>query len=96
MEAPNTIGKLVPFAQTIIASPENLHLSYFDISALERLDVNLKDGDVPSFAKRFARQSFDKLASSIETTVSIVVYNIKQVQNYLNSVQKIIILLWIV
>lgn len=85
---PNTIGKLVPFAQTIIASPENLHLSYFDISALERLDVNLKDGDVPSFAKRFARQSFDKLASSIETTVSVVVYNIKQVQNYLNSVQK--------
>ncbi|MBK6914923.1 MAG: hypothetical protein IPH11_15170 [Ignavibacteriales bacterium] len=85
---PNTIGKLVPFAQTIIASPENLHLSYFDISALEQLDVNLKDGDVPAFAKRFARQSFDKLAGSIETTVSVVVYDIKQVQNYLNSVQK--------
>lgn len=85
---PYTIAKLIPFTQTIIASPENLHLSYFDISALERLNVNLKDRDVPAFAKRFARQSFDKLTSSIETTVSIVVYDVTQVQNYLNSVQK--------
>jgi len=85
---PYTIGKLMPFTQTIIASPENLYLSYFDLHSLERLDLNLQDGDVPAFAKRFARQSFDKLASSIETTVSVVVYDVKRVQNFVNSVQK--------
>ncbi len=84
---PYTIGKLIPYTKTIIASPENLYLSYFDISALEHLDVNLKDGDVPAFAKRFASQSFDKLAGSIETTVSVVVYDEKRVQNFVNSVQ---------
>lgn len=85
---PFTIGKLMPFTKTIIASPENLYLSYFDLSPLERLDLNLQDGNVPAFAKRFARQSFDKLASSIETTVSVVVYDVKDVQNFVTSVQK--------
>ena len=86
---PYTIGRLIPFAQTIIASPENLYLSYFDLSPLERLDINLPDGDVPAFAKRFARQSFNKLENSIETTVSVVVYDAKRVQNFVSKVQKI-------
>jgi hypothetical protein len=85
---PYTIGKLIPFSQTIIASPENLYLSYFDLSPLERLEINLRDGNVPEFAKRFARQSFDKLTGSIETTVSVVVYDANRVQNFVNSVQK--------
>jgi len=84
---PYTIGKLGSFSQTIIASPENLHLSYFDLSPLERLDLNLKDGDVHSFAKRFAQQSFDGLTRNIQTEVSIVVYNVEKVQNFLKSVQ---------
>jgi hypothetical protein len=84
---PYTIGKLGSFSKTIIASPENLHLSYFDLSPLERLDINLKDGDVHSFAKRFAQQSFDKLTGNIQTEVSVVVYNVEKAQNYLNSVQ---------
>ncbi|MEO8230975.1 MAG: hypothetical protein ABI638_01750 [Ignavibacteriota bacterium] len=85
---PYTIGKLIPFTKTIIASPENLYLSYFDLSPLERLDINLQDGDVPAFAKRFARQSFDKLASSIETTVSVVVYDAGRVKNFVGLIQK--------
>lgn len=83
---PYTIGKLGAFAKTIIASPENLHLSYFDISALERLDINLIDGDVPAFANNFAQQSFDKLTRDLQTEISVAVYDIESVQGYLNSV----------
>ena len=83
---PYTIGKLGPFTRTIIASPENLHLSYFDLSPLERLDINLQDEDIPSFAKRFARQSFDKLTSNIQTAVSVAIYDVESVQNFINSV----------
>lgn len=83
---PYTTGKLGSFARTIIASPDNLHLSYFDLSALERLDISLHSNDVPAFAKNFAQQSFDKLTSSIQTVVSIAVYDIESVQDYLNSV----------
>lgn len=85
---PFTIGKLMPFTKTIIASPENLYLSYFELSSLEKLDLNLQDGNVPAFAKRFARQSFDELTSNIQTTVSVVVYDVNKVQNFVTSVQK--------
>jgi hypothetical protein len=85
---PYTIGKLMPFTRTIIASPENLYLSYFNLDPLEQLDINLQDRDVLAFAKRFARQSFDKLTSNIQTTVSIVVYDTKIVKNFVNAVQK--------
>jgi len=84
---PYTIRKLGSFSQTIIASPENLHLSYFDLSSLERLNINLKNEDVPSFAKRFAQQSFNKLTKNVQTEVSVVVYDVEKVQNFLNSVQ---------
>lgn len=84
---PYTINKLGSYSKYIIASPENLHLSYFDLQSFEHLDIGLQDGDVLTFAKRFARQSFDKLTSNILTEVSVVVYDVEKVQNYLNDVQ---------
>lgn len=83
---PYTITKLGAFTKTIIASPENLHLSYFDLSALERLHIKLLDRSVPSFATKFAQLSFDKLISELQTEVSVAVYDMESVQKYLNSV----------
>ncbi len=83
---PYTIGTLGPYARTIIASPDNLHLSYFDLSYLESLDLGLQDGDVTAFADRFAHQSFDRLTRDIQTAVSVAVYDIDSVQEYLHSV----------
>jgi len=83
---PNTIGTLGPFARTIIASPDNLHLSYFDLQSLERLDLNLRDGNVPAFAKRFAHQAFNRLTGDIQTAVSVAVYDVDRVQEYIRSV----------
>jgi hypothetical protein len=83
---PYTIGMLGAYARTIIASPDNLHLSYFDLNSLERLDLSLQDGDVLTFANRFAQQSFDRLRKDIQTTVSVAVYDVELVQEYLHSV----------
>jgi len=83
---PYTIGTLGRNARTIIASPDNLHLSYFDLNSLENLDLSMQDGDVPAFADRFARQSFDRLAREIQTAVSVAVYDVDSVQEYLESV----------
>jgi hypothetical protein len=83
---PYTIGTLGSFSHTIIASPDNLHLSYFDFHFLERLDSGLKDGDVPAYAKRFAHQSFDRLTKEIETAVTIAVYDVDRVQKFLDTV----------
>jgi hypothetical protein len=83
---PYTISMLGAYARTIIASPDNLHLSYFDLNSLERLEVSLRDGNVPAFANRFAHQSFDRLTQEIQTTVSVTVYDVDSVQEYLHSV----------
>ena len=86
---PYTIGKLGLFAQYIIASPENLHLSYFDLYLLEMLDINLLERDVYAFAKKFAKQTFNRLTMDVETAVSVAVYDVDRVKDYLNSVQMI-------
>jgi hypothetical protein len=83
---PYTIGALGSFARYIIASPDNLHLSYFVLQPLERLDLSLEDGDVHAFAERFAQRSFDRLTSSIQTAVSVAVYDVDRVKEYLRTV----------
>jgi hypothetical protein len=83
---PYTINKLGSYSKIIIASPENLHLSYYDLHPLEQLDFNLKDGDIQSFAKNFALQSFERLSRNVQTEVSVVVYEVEKVQTFLNSI----------
>lgn len=86
---PYTIGALGSFARYIIASPDNLHLSYFDFHLLERLDHGLRDGDMSAFAKRFAVQAFNRLTRDLQTAVSIAVYDVDRVQPYLKSIDSI-------
>lgn len=86
---PYTIGTLGEFSKTIVASPDNLHLSYFDLDLMKHLDIKLKDGNVPAFAKRFAQQSFNRLTKNVQTAVSVVVYDVDSVQKFLGSVNKI-------
>jgi len=86
---PYTIGALGSYARYIIASPENLHLSYFDLRSLERLDLSLRDGDVSAFAKRFAHQAFERLTRDIQTAVSVAVYDVDRVQEFLQSVHSV-------
>jgi hypothetical protein len=82
---PYTIGTVGPFARYIIASPDNLHLSYFDLQPLERLDLSLGDGDVHAFARRFAQRSFDRLTRDIQTAVTVGVYDVDHAQEFLRS-----------
>jgi hypothetical protein len=83
---PYTIATLAPLARTIVASPGNLHLSYFEIHPFERLDAGLHDGDIAAFAKKFAYQAFDTLTENIQTAVSVAVYDVDRVERYLVAV----------
>jgi len=83
---PYTVGTLGSFARFIIASPENLHLSYFDLRSLKRLDLSMQDGDISAFAKRFAHHAFDRLTCDLQTAVSVAVYDMDSVQEFLQSV----------
>lgn len=83
---PYSISTLGAYAKYIIASPENLHLSYFDIDLLERLEFNLGDLDIHTFAKKFARQTFERLSNDVQTEVSVAVYDVDCAQEFLQSV----------
>ncbi len=84
---PYTIDVLGSFAPTIIASPDNLHLSYFDLNLLKRLDLSLQDGEVSAFAKRFAQESFARLTRDVQTSVSVAVYDVERVKEFLHLVR---------
>jgi len=83
---PHTIAALAPYARTIVASPDNLHLSYFDLQPFERLDVSLRDGNIAGFAKNFAHRAFERLTEDIQTAVTVAVYDVDRVQGFLHAV----------
>jgi hypothetical protein len=85
---PYTIGTLGPYATTIIASPENLHLSYFDLRYLEWLEINTEEGSMSAYADRFAREAFDRLSERTLTTVAVAVYDVDRVQDFLRKVRE--------
>ncbi|MEX1139742.1 MAG: hypothetical protein WEB33_11540 [Bacteroidota bacterium] len=86
---PYTIGELGPFARTIVASPDNLHLSYLATQPLERLDLQLQNNNVPAFAQRFARAAFDRLTRNVQTAVSVAVYDTDLVRAFVDSVRNV-------
>lgn len=83
---PRAIGALAPHARYIIASPDNLHLSYFDLSPLAPLDIGPGEDAVAAFADRFARNAFDRLSAEVQTAVSVVVYDSDGVNAFVESV----------
>ncbi len=83
---PHTIGALAPYARTIVASPENLHLSYFDLEPFAALDVGSDDSEIAAFAHRFARHAFERLAAEVQTAVSVVVYDVHEASSFLDSI----------
>jgi hypothetical protein len=86
---PHTIAALAPYARYVIASPDNLHLSYFDLRPLEQMDIGVQNGDVAEFADAFARHAFDKLTEDIQTTITVAVYDVDRVRPFLRSTDDI-------
>jgi hypothetical protein len=86
---PYTIAALSPYARTIVASPDNLHLSYFALHPFEWLDISLQDRDMPRFAKNFARQSLDRLNEDVQTTITVAVYDVDRVLGYVHAVDSL-------
>jgi hypothetical protein len=85
--SPFVISALAPYARYIIASPDNLHLSYFDLEGLEHLEQRLNGVDHYAFAKTYARRSFDRLQEEVQTTVSIALYDSDKTKALRDSIQ---------
>ncbi len=82
---PGIVNILSPYTKFIIASPELLHLSYFDFSKLNLLQENINDS---TLANAVAKSSFEHLKQKTETIISAVVYDVKKVMPYVKEVYK--------
>lgn len=73
---PAMAENLQPFTRTLLASPQNLHLSHLDVSELSRLELN-PQSKPNVLAQAIANDSFDRLSEEVHTTVTLSVYDIE-------------------
>jgi hypothetical protein len=83
---PHTISAISPYTRIIVASPENLHLSYFDLQPFERIEIGLPDENTGEFFIKFARHAFDRLTKELQTTVTVAVYDVDRVRKYIHAI----------
>lgn len=87
--SPQSISTLAPYTRYIIASPTNLHLSYFDLEPFEHLEGKLVSSFMSTFANYAATCSYTKLSTLVQTVVGVAVYDIASVEPYLQIIEAI-------
>lgn len=80
--APGIIAALMPLAAFIIASPEDLHLSFINSRLISDAAVP-QYADTHKFAMALAGDSFQLLKNSTTTIVTISVYNTQLVEPFI-------------
>jgi len=68
----------------LIASPRNLHLSYIDTQSLQLLEENPSVSN-KILADSIAQRSFNRLSSQLQTLVTVGVYDLDVIKNYIDS-----------
>ena len=86
--SPDMMEELSGKTDFVIASPQNLHLSYFSSDKVNLLE---KDPEINTrqIADSLAKDSFEKLASDLQTMVTVGVYNLNQINEYLSELSSI-------
>ncbi len=82
---PGSVARLAPFCDYLIASPENLHLSYVDSHILGDLD-KIGHRDNEQIAGELASRAFDRLVETAQTAVTISLYDTRKAAEFLNAV----------
>jgi Clostripain family len=83
---PHTVATLSPYARFIVASPENLHLAYYDLQPFQHLSLGQSTEDVGDFAVRFAEHAFLRLSDDVQTAVTVALYDVERVASYVTAV----------
>jgi hypothetical protein len=81
---PKMAKLLMPFTDTMLASPQNLHLSHFDTDAITLLE---KEPNVSSvkLARSMADQTYHRLEETIQTTITLALYDLEDVKPYIDT-----------
>lgn len=81
---PSMAAGLSGVADVVLASPQDLHLSHLDI---ERLNLLETEPDVPDtgLAAAIAEDTFERLSQTIQTAVTLSVYDLEKAEGYLSD-----------
>ncbi len=81
---PEVAYKLSDHSEILIASPQNLHLSYLNTKKVLMME---QDHDISTLAlaDSIANNSFEELSSFIETDVTVSIYDLNTVSHYLED-----------
>ncbi|TVQ06656.1 MAG: hypothetical protein EA359_00850 [Balneolaceae bacterium] len=77
---------LMPFSDVMLASPQNLHLSHIDSDLLGLLESNPGISSI-QLAHSMADQTYRRLDSETETTITLTVYDFEIVRERKNDLQ---------
>lgn len=75
---------LIPFTDLMLASPQNLHLSHIDSDAITTLETEPGMSST-QLARFMAEQTFERLGETVLTTITLALYDFKEVPDYINS-----------
>lgn len=88
--SPAMANSLLPITDTLLASPQNLHLSHIDTGSLNDLE---SDSEISSnqIAQSMAEQTYNRLDSEILTTITLAVYDFKTIKDYREDLERFIV-----
>lgn len=85
---PHTAAKMADIAEFVLASPQNLHLSHIDTKALSLLEKDsIPAGD--QLASAMAEDTFQRLSESVETSITLSLYDMNRIQPYISVLNEI-------
>jgi hypothetical protein len=77
---PGMADHLMGVADVLLASPQNLHLSHVDTESLGLLESNPGISPI-ELAHSMADETYERLASEVQTAITLTVYDLEVVQN---------------
>lgn len=83
--SPDMVTLLSTKTDFLLASAQNLHLSHFDIEPLRLLE-NEKVRTQNTLGKEIAEKTYQRLSESTQTAVTISLYDMSDLDEYLNSI----------
>ena len=79
---------LMPFTDTMLASPQNLHLSHFDSGSMTLLEK--EPGISPlQLGHSIAEKTYQRLEATVHTTITLALYNFEDIRAYIQSLTSI-------
>ncbi len=81
---PEMAELLMPFSDAMLASPQNLHLSHFDSDKMKLLESKPEISPL-RLGHSMAEQTYERLESTIHTTITIGLYDLEVIQAYINA-----------